>query len=45
MDSIERVRNTVQRKPTDRQAVYGWVSANLMEEISGVRGSVAAFED
>ena len=29
MDSTERVRNTIQGKPTDRQPVYGWVSANL----------------
>jgi uroporphyrinogen decarboxylase len=32
-------------KPVDRQPIYGWVSANLTEEISRDFGSVAAFED
>lgn len=45
MDSTERVRNAIQGKPLDRQPIYGWVSANLSEEITDVWGSVAAFED
>lgn len=45
MNSTERVRNTILGKPADRQPIYGWVSANLSEEISAVYGSVAAFED
>ena len=45
MDSTERVRNAIQGKPLDRQPIYGWVSANLSEEIADVWGSVAAFED
>ncbi|MGM9681325.1 MAG: uroporphyrinogen decarboxylase family protein [Eubacteriales bacterium] len=45
MNSTERVRNTILGLPTDRQPIYGWVSANLSDEISKVWGSVAAFED
>lgn len=45
MDSTERVRHAIQGKPLDRQPIYGWVSANLSEEITDVWGSVAAFED
>lgn len=45
MDSTERVRNAIQGKPLDRQPIYGWVSANLSEEIADVWGSVTAFED
>lgn len=45
MNSTERVRNAILGKPTDRQPIYGWVAANLSEEISREWGSVAAFED
>ena len=45
MNSTERVRNTILGKPTDRQPIYGWVSANLSEELTQTYGSVAAFED
>ncbi|MBQ4354544.1 MAG: hypothetical protein IJC71_06590 [Clostridia bacterium] len=45
MNSTERVRNTILGKPVDRQPIYGWVSANLSNEISAQYGSVAAFED
>ena len=45
MNSTERVRNTILGKPTDRQPIYGWVSANLGNEITQTYGSVAAFED
>lgn len=45
MNSTERVRNTILGKPTDRQPIYGWVSANLTEEITQTFGSVASFED
>ncbi|MBO5076095.1 MAG: hypothetical protein J5584_00670 [Clostridia bacterium] len=45
MDSTERVRNTILGKPTDRQPIYGWVAANLSNELTQAYGSVAAFED
>ncbi len=45
MNSTERVRNAILGKPMDRQPIYGWVFANLTEEISRKFGSVAAFED
>lgn len=45
MNSTERVRRTLLGQPTDRQPIYGWVSANLSEEITARYGSVAAFED
>ena len=45
MNSTERVRNTILGKPTDRQPIYGWVSANLSNELTEAYGSVAAFED
>ncbi len=45
MTSTERVRDTILGKPTDRQPIYGWVSANLSNEITAAYGSVAAFED
>ena len=45
MNSTERVRKTILGEPTDRQPIYGWVSANLEKEISEKWGSVAAFED
>ncbi|MBR5868844.1 MAG: hypothetical protein IKZ21_05305 [Clostridia bacterium] len=45
MNSTERVKNTILGLPVDRQPIYGWVSANLSEEISAKWGSVEAFED
>lgn len=45
MNNTERVRNAILGKPVDRQPIYGWVSANLTEEITREFGSVAAFED
>ena len=45
MDSTERVKRTIQGLDTDRQPIYGWVYANLTEEINERFGSVAAFED
>jgi len=45
MNSTERVRNAILGKPVDRQPIYGWVSANLSDEITKEYGSVAAFED
>lgn len=45
MNSTERVRRTILGVDTDRQPIYGWVSANLTEEITRAFGSVAAFED
>ncbi|MBQ8511715.1 MAG: hypothetical protein IJ497_03805 [Clostridia bacterium] len=45
MNSTERVRRTILGQETDRQPIYGWVSANLSDEITAEYGSVAAFED
>lgn len=45
MNSTERVRATILGRPTDRQPIYGWVAANLSNEIDRHWGSVAAFED
>ena len=45
MNSTERVRNTILGKDTDRQPIYGWLAANLSQEITEAYGSVAAFED
>ena len=45
MNSTERVRRTILGQETDRQPIYGWVSANLSNEIAAAYGSVAAFED
>ncbi len=45
MDSTERVRRTILGLPTDRQPIYGWVSANLTNELNEAYGSVTAFED
>ena len=45
MNSTERVTNAILGKPVDRQPIYGWVSANLTEQITAEYGSVAAFED
>ena len=40
MNSTERVRNVILGKPVDRQPIYGWVSANLSEEITKEYGDV-----
>lgn len=45
MNSTERVRNVILGKPVDRQPIYGWVFADLREQITGEFGSVEAFED
>lgn len=45
MNSTERVTNTILGKPTDRQPIYGWLSANLGAELTQAYGSVEAFED
>jgi len=45
MTSRERVIKAIRGEKTDRTPIYGWVSANLSEEISEKYGSVAAFED
>ena len=45
MDSTERVRRAILGQPVDRQPIYGWVSANLSDELTAAYGSVAAFED
>ena len=45
MNSTERVRAAILGQPYDRQPIYGWVSANLGNEITARWGSVEAFED
>jgi len=45
MNSTERVRNLILGKEIDRQPVYGWLFANLTEQISERFGSVEVFED
>ena len=45
MNSTERVCNVILGKPVDRQPIYGWVFADLREQITGEFGSVEAFED
>ena len=45
MNSTERVTRAILGKETDRTPIYGWVSANLSNEITAAYGSVAAFED
>ena len=45
MNSTERVRAAILGKEYDRQPIYGWVYANLTEQITERFGSVAAFED
>lgn len=45
MTSRERMIKTIQGEKTDRVPIYGWVSANLNDEISEKFGSVFAFED
>ena len=45
MNSTERVRNTILGKPFDRQPIYGWLYADLTEQITKAYGSVQDFED
>ncbi len=45
MNSTERVRAAILGQPYDRQPIYGWVFANLSDEINARWGSVGAFED
>ncbi len=45
MNSRERVAAVIEGKTADRIPVYGWVKANLGEQISQAFGSVEAFED
>ena len=45
MTSRERVLRAIRGEETDRTPIYGWVSANLKDEIEEKYGSVAAFED
>lgn len=45
MNSTERVKNMLQGKTFDRQPIYGWLFANLEEQINARWGSVANFED
>jgi uroporphyrinogen decarboxylase len=45
MDSRERVLAVLRGEKPDRVPVYGWVVANLSEQINERFGSVAAFED
>lgn len=45
MTSKERVIKAIRGEQVDRTPIYGWVSANLKDEISAIYGSVAAFED
>ena len=41
----ERVIRVINHEKPDRTPIYGWVRANLEEQISEVFGSVEAFED
>lgn len=45
MTGVERVRAVLEGRRPDRVPLYGWVKANLEEQISLRFGSVAAFED
>ena len=45
MTSRERVIKAINGESVDRTPIYGWVSANLNDEISDIYGSVEAFED
>lgn len=45
MTSRERVIRAIKGERVDRTPIYGWVSANLKDEITERYGSVAAFED
>jgi len=43
--STERVKKAIKGESVDRTPIYGWVSANLSEQINAAFDSVAAFED
>jgi uroporphyrinogen decarboxylase len=43
--SRERVIEVIEHRKPDRVPVYGWVKANLTDQINGAFGSVEAFED
>jgi uroporphyrinogen decarboxylase len=45
MLSRERVIKVIKHEKPDRIPIYGWVRANLAEQIAGEWGSVEAFED
>ena len=45
MKSYELVSKTVRGENSDRTPVYGWLEANLKDEIAEVFGSVENFED
>ncbi len=45
MTSRERVLAVINHQRPDRVPIYGWVAANLNEQINAKWGSVAAFED
>ena len=45
MTGTERVTRVIRGLPVDRQPIYGWVSANLSDEIRAIYGSVENFED
>lgn len=45
MTSRERVICAIRGEKTDRTPIYGWVRANLKDEIEEKYGSVEAFED
>ena len=45
MNGTERVARAIRGQETDRQPIYGWVFANMTDEITEYFGSVADFED
>ncbi len=45
MNSTERVKRAITGQAVDRTPMYGWLSANLTDELTQACGSVAAFED
>ncbi len=45
LTGTDRVRSVLAGKPVDRQPIYGWIAANLSNEITEEYGSVSAFED
>jgi len=44
-NSTQRVYAAITGQKVDRTPIYGWVSANLSDELTAAYGSVAAFED
>lgn len=45
MNSTQRVKDVIAGKVVDRTPIYGWLAANLSEELTAAYGSVEAFED